>query len=151
MQHSRATSGRLKRLVLGAAVIVLSACGGGGTSESNGSGGTSQSLPAGTPPSLGGGGGTIGGGGGALATAAYTLSWNAVNDPNVTGYRIYFDVAQIGSGSTPIHVDVSSSSVAFQPGNFGVAKGSTVYVAVASIGSGGLESPISGQVSIVAE
>ncbi|MGB7543897.1 MAG: hypothetical protein WBM28_18005 [Burkholderiales bacterium] len=74
------------------------------------------------------------------------MSWDAVIDTNVTGFRVYFSTTPFGSGGSPLHVDVNGStatSTDIQPGTFGVPAGATLYVAVASTGAGGAESPIS--------
>lgn len=137
-----------KPLVCGALLFALAGCGGGGgaSSTSGGSGGgaggggsgassSSSSQRAGTP-----------------ARATYTISWDAVNDAAVTGYRIYFNYAPIGSGLTPAFVDVVNASTAtLKPGDYGILTGDTLYVAVASKGAGGLESPVSSQISLSAE
>ncbi|GEM_PF-4926848 len=134
-----------KRLTLGAFVIALTACGGGGGASSGTSGGGGTSSSASSSSSSARTGGTP-------ATSTYIISWDAVNDPAVTGYRIYFDYAPMGSGRTPSHVDViGSTAVSLRPGDFGIFVGDTMYVAVASRGSGGVESPVSAQVSVVAD
>ncbi len=126
-----------KKLLVGAFVLALAACGGGG-------GGTDTTAPS--------SGTSAAGGTTALATATYTLSWNAVSDPNVTGYRIYYNTAPLSSGGAK-HVDVglSSTTVDFAPGSYGIASGATLYAAVSSTGAGGVESPISSQVSVAVQ
>lgn len=128
-------------LICGALLIALAGCGGGGATSGGGSGGGSagssssaSSQRAGTP-----------------ASATYAISWDAVSDPTVTGYRIYFNYTPIGSGQTPAFVDVTSPTVSLKPGDYGILAGDILYVAVASKGAGGLESPVSSQASISVE
>lgn len=129
-------------------LVALMGCGGGGATSAGGSStggsggggagsGSSSSAPsqrAGTP-----------------ARATYTISWDVVSDPAVTGYRVYFNYTPIGSGQTPAFVDVTSSTVSLKPGDYGIMAGDTLYVAVASKGAGGLQSPVSSQASISVE
>ena len=119
-----------KTLILVSFALALTACGSG-----SGSGGR--------------GGGP---GGGGSASDTYTIAWNAPsNSANVTGFRIYYSTAPINGSGTVRSMDVPSAatnSVSFQPSAHGIAPGSTLYLAVASIGANGLESPISSQASI---
>jgi len=104
---------------------------------------TACSSPDWGPSSANGGGG---GGGGGLATGTYTLAWDPVTiDPNVTGYRIYYNTVPIATGGALGHVDVGAATTAvdFQPGSYGIRAGSTLYIAVSSTGLGGAESPVS--------
>lgn len=133
-------------LICSVLLIALAGCGGGGGATST------------TSTSSGGAGGSSAGGSsssaqraGTPASATYTISWDAVSDAAVTGYRIYFNYAPIGSGQTPSYVDVSGSTASLKPGNYGILAGDTLYVAVASKGAGGLESPVSSQASISVE
>jgi hypothetical protein len=66
-----------------------------------------------------------------------------VADPSVTGYRIYYNT--VASGGSPGHLDISkpTTSLEFQPGAFGIAAGTTIYLAISSIGAGSAESPLS--------
>lgn len=91
--------------------------------------------------------------GGALASATYVLSWDVVNDANVTGYRVYFSTSPLNSGYTPQHVDVSlqTNSIELSPATYNINAGTTVYAAVVSTGAGGLESPLSNMQSVVVE
>jgi hypothetical protein len=124
-----------KKFVAGAFVLGLAACGNGGI------GTTANNAPPGspTPP--------------VPSTATYTLSWAAPNDPNVTGYRVYYSTAPLSSGGSPRHIDVNGSTTAIdlQPSAYGIARGATLHTAVSSTGTGGLESPVSSEVSIVVE
>lgn len=128
-----------KRLLTGAFVLVLTACGGGGSG--GGAGGTT-SLSSNTPPPSS----PL-----ATATATYALSWTAASDPNVTGYRVYYSTAPLSSGGSPGHIDTSNTAIDFKPAAYGIAAGVTLHVAVSSTGTGGLESPVSGETSIVVE
>lgn len=134
-----------RRLAVGATMLVLSACGAGGGAGSSG-------QP--TSPSSGSSGGASGDGSsgiGPLATSSYTISWDTVSDPSVTGYRIYFDYSPLGSGRTPTYVDASGTNATLRPGDYGIKVGDTLYVAVASRGTSGSQSPVSSQISIVVE
>lgn len=131
-------------LICSVLFVALVGCGGGGATEGSSSGGgaggstaagsSSSAQRAGTP-----------------ASATYTISWDAVSDPVVTGYRIYFNYTPIGSGQTPSFVDVTGSPASVKPGNYGILAGDTLYVAIASRGANGLESPVSSPASITVE
>jgi hypothetical protein len=71
----------------------------------------------------------------------------------VTGYRIYYNTVPFGSGGTPGHIDISkpTTSLEFQPGTFGIAAGTTLYVAISSIGAGSAESPPSPAQSVTVQ
>jgi chitodextrinase len=88
-----------------------------------------------------------------LASATYTISWNAVNDVNVTGYRIYYtNTSPIGAGPVgSVNVGGATTSVVFDPGANGMVAGQTLYVAISSTGAGGIESPMSSPVSVVVQ
>ncbi|WP_169923984.1 Ig-like domain-containing protein [Sulfurifustis variabilis] len=86
-----------------------------------------------------------------LATASYRASWNAVPDPTVTGYRLYYATAPLGSGQPLGTLDTTATSLVFVPGNHGLMAGATLYLAVTSLGENGAESPLSEQVSILLE
>lgn len=125
------------------AALGLTACGGGG-------GGSSGSAS----PSSTSSGGT--GGGGTPATATYTLSWNAVTGAAtaVTGYRIYYGTAPLTSQSPlgTIDIDTTVTSVDFSPGQYQIAAGATLYMAVSSLDTNnGVESPVSQTVSVVVQ
>lgn len=131
-------------LVCSVLLIALAGCGGGGATSGGGSssaGGSSAGSSSSAPSQRTG----------TAARATYTISWDAVSDPSVTGYRIYFNYTPIGSGQTPAFVDATSSTVSLKPGDYGILAGDTLYVAVASRGAGGLESPVSTPYSILAE
>lgn len=134
MDGSRMRLQLTRSLSLGVVLLVLAACGIG------------DSTPTqwGAPSNPGGGGG---------ATRTYTVAWDAVNDVNVTGYRIYYNTVPFTSGGSPGHVDVGASTTAidFQPGSYGIAAGTTLYIVVASTGAGGAESPVSLPVSVVVQ
>jgi len=113
--------------------LLLSACGGGADS------GTSNSPAA---PSLGGGGGV-------LASGTYMMAWDAVSDPRVTGYKIYYSSAPFTSMVQPQTITVgNTTSYQLAPGALGISAGTTVYLAVAATGASGMESPLTDTVSI---
>lgn len=132
-----------KKLLVGAFVLVLAACGGGGSVDTTTGGTTtlsSNTPQTSSPPST--------------ATATYTVSWAATSDPNVTGYRVYYSAVPLSSSGSPGRIDVnniSTTAIDFQPATYGIARGVTLYVAVSSTGTGGLESPVSSQVPILVE
>ena len=146
-RYDRSNAARLLALVL-ASCLGLAACNGSGSGTTGVSGSTSTSSP---PSSGGGTGGSSGGSGSGLATSIYNLSWSAVSDPNVTGYRVYYSTTSLTSSGTPSHIDVplNTTSMDFNPATHGMPAGATLYMAVASYGTGGLESPLSNQVSVV--
>lgn len=133
--------------ILGAALLstllaTLVACGGGGsdTTTSAGTGGSSGSnsgSPSSSPSS-------------SLATGTYLVSWQPVNDPEVTGYKVYYSTTPFGSGTVSTVTVGSTPSYTFKPGSAGIAAGSTVYVAVAAI-SATMESALSDQATIVVQ
>lgn len=126
------------------AVLSLTACGGGGGGSSGG-----------TSPSSTTSGGTVsgGGGGGTVATSTYTLSWDAVTGAAtaVTGYRVYYGTAPLTSQSPLGAIDTTVTSVDFSPGQYKIAAGTTLYMAVSSLGTNGVESPVSQTVSVVVQ
>jgi len=128
------------------AALSLTACGGGG-----GGGGSSSTSPSSTTSGGTGSGG--GGGGGTPATSTYTLSWDAVTGTatTVTGYRVYYGTAPLTSQSPLGTVDTTVTSVDFSPGQYKIAAGTTLYMAVSSLGTNGVESPISQTVSVVVQ
>ena len=124
------------------AALSLTACGGGG-----GAGGSGSTSPSSTTS----GGTGSGGGGGTVATSTYTLSWDAVTGANVTGYRVYYGTAPLTSQSPLGTVDTTVTSVDFSPGQYKIATGTTLYMAVSSLGANGVESPVSQTVSVVVQ
>jgi len=122
------------------ALLALTACGGGGGSTD--STGTTTTLT-----SSGGGGG----GGGSTATGTYVLSWDAVSGSSVTGYRVYYGTAPLSSKSPLGTVDTNLTSLEFSPGQYKIAAGTTLYMAVSTLGANGIESPISQTASIVVQ
>jgi hypothetical protein len=123
------------------AALGLTACGGGG-------GGSTGST---SPSSTTSGGTGSGGGGGTPASSTYTLSWDAVTGASVTGYRVYYGTAPLTSQSPLGTVDTTVTSVDFSPGQYKIAAGTTLYMAVSSLGINGVESPISKTVSVVVQ
>jgi len=129
-------------LVFAALVLTIAAC--GQEEVKVGAVGTAPGAPPGTPTPPGGP---------PPAAGTYLVSWDAVSDPGVNGYRVYYSKTSFASGGTPGHVDVglSSTSVLLSPASYGIAAGQTLYVAVTSLGSNGGESPLSSQASIVVQ
>jgi List-Bact-rpt repeat protein len=83
------------------------------------------------------------------SSQSYQLTWNAVTDPRVTGYKLYFSTAPLGGGVAPTIVDVGNNTTyTFDPTAAGILSGATVYFGVTAIG-GGLESPLSNVVNVL--
>ena len=120
------------------AMLVVGCGGGGAGADSTGGGSTSSSGVAG--PQLT-----------AIATGAYILSWNAVPDPAVNSYRVYFATGPFSSGKILGQLDTAATSLEFLPGSYGITAGATLYMAVSALGANGLESPVSNQLSIVVQ
>lgn len=123
-------------------VFLTTACGGG---AAGGGGDTNAALTDDASN------GSSGSGGGSVATGVYVLSWDAVADLNVTGYRAYYAVTPLSNGKILGAVDTALTSLEFTPADYDVAAGTTLYVAVSALGANGLESPVSDQVSIVVQ
>jgi len=82
-----------------------------------------------------------------VSSSTYILSWDAVNDSNVTGYKIYYASAPFSSGPQVHSIDVGPlTSYEFTASTLGVSTGSTIYFAVTAVGAGA-ESPLSTTVS----
>ena len=157
-------------IVLGAFVLAVAACsanedtawGGGTTGTTTGgttTGGTTTGGTTGGGTTTGGtttGGTTTGGTttGGAISSATYAISWDAVSDLNVTGYKVYFNTAPIGSPGKSGQVPVAGSattSVNFLPGTQGILVGETLFVAISSTGAGSAESQLSSAVTVTVQ
>ena len=123
------------------ATLVLSACGGGGAGSGTGTTSTTSTT------SSSGSGGT----GGGTATATYILSWDPVSAPSMSGYRVYYGTAPLASQSPLGAVDTTVTSIEFSPAQYKIATGTTLYMAVSTLGSNGVESPTSKVVSIVVQ
>ncbi len=120
------------------AVLALSACGGGGAGSDASTTSTTSSTSGGT------GGGT----GGGTAVATYILSWDPVSAAN--GYRVYYGTAPLTSQSPLGTVDTTVTSIEFSPAQYKIATGTTLYMAVSTLGTNG-ESPASQVVSVVVQ
>ena len=129
-------------IVMLIAALSLTACGGGG-------GSTSTSPSSTTAGSTGSGGGN----GGGTASSTYAHSWDAVTGAatTVTGYRVYYGTAPFTSQPPLGTVDTTVTSVDFSPAQYKIAAGTTLYMAVSTLGTNGVESPVSQTVSIVAQ
>jgi uncharacterized repeat protein (TIGR02543 family) len=81
-------------------------------------------------------------------SATYVLSWDAVVDPNVTGYKIYYATAPFNSNPQVRSIDAGQqTSYEFTSATLGVPAGSTVYFAVTAVGNNAesaLSTPVSG-------
>lgn len=123
------------------AALILAGCGGGSQSaSSSGSGSATATASAVNGCS----------GGTALSAGSYVVSWDAVSDARVTGYRIYYSCAPFSSPDTIYSVDVpgaTTTTYTLKPA--GMYVGTTLYVAVAARGDGDNESPMSEPQSIV--
>ena len=87
---------------------------------------------------------------GGTPTATYELTWDAVTDPLVTGYTLYYSTSPIGSGSvTTVNVG-NVTSYTFNPAAAGMTIGNTAYFGVAATSSGAT-SPMSDVASIIIE
>ena len=104
----------------------------------------------------GGGGG--GGGGGVTcavpSTSSYSIAWNAVDDANLNGYKIYYGTTSPltkfnASGSVPIAWNMASAT--FVPATYDLTTCTRVYLAVTAVGSSKPESALSTVQSIVVE
>lgn len=126
------------------AAFTLAACGGSGGGASSGTTASSTTT---------GGTGSGGGSGAGTATSTYTLSWDAVTGAatSVTGYRVYYGTAPFASQSPRGKIDTTATSMDFAPANYNIAAGSTLYMAVTTIGVNGAESPASKTVSITVQ
>lgn len=124
------------------AMLVVGCGGGGADAGSTGGGSTSTSTSS---------SGVAGPQITAIATGTYILSWNAVPDPAVNSYRVYFATGPFSSGKILGQLDTAATSLEFLPGSHGIAAGATLYMAVSALGANGLESPVSNQLSIVVQ
>lgn len=93
----------------------------------------------------GGGSGGTGSTGSGNADQTATLQWNAVDDPQVKGYRVYFGTASRTYGQTfGAGLDVGMTTTYIVTG---LQSGLTYYFAVTSYGDIGKESDYSNEVS----
>ncbi len=132
------------KIVIFSTVLTLTACGGGGAGSSSGA--SPNSTTAGN---TGGGGGS----GGGTASATYTLSWTPVTGAAtaVTGYRVYYGAAPLTSNTPLGSIDTTVASIDFAPVNYKISAGTTLYMAVSTLGVNGAESPVSSTVSVVVQ
>lgn len=103
---------------------ILTGCGGGG-------GGTSVGG------SLGGGGNTIpqAVACGSNSQSTYSITWDAVNDADLTGYRIYYSKTNPVTKSNASFIDVGNvTNWSLSPSNLGLLTCDTIHIAVSSIG-----------------
>jgi uncharacterized repeat protein (TIGR02543 family) len=85
------------------------------------------------------------------SASTYQVSWDAVVDSRVTGYKLYYSTTPFSSGGTLQTVNVgNTTSYTFSPATAGVSVGTTVYFGIAAVGSG-IESPMSNTVSVAVQ
>jgi hypothetical protein len=85
------------------------------------------------------------------ASATYTITWQAVTDPSVAGYRVYFS-SQSLTGATQVgFIDVPQpmTSVDLAPSSYLLNSGDTLHVAVSSTDVDGNESSLSSEQTVV--
>ena len=81
----------------------------------------------------------------------FQISWDAVADSRVTGYKVYYSTAPLTGGPAPTAINVGNvTTYAFDATAAGLTLGSTLYVAVTSVGSG-VESDYSETVSTIVQ
>ena len=81
----------------------------------------------------------------------YRISWDPVIDDRVTGYRVYYSTSPLTGAPAPQTIDVGDvTSYSFDATAANIPIGSTLYVAVTSVGDG-LESEYSETVSTVVQ
>jgi len=88
----------------------------------------------------------------ATGPIVYQVSWDPVADARVTGYKLYYSTSPLTVTSAPITIiNVGNvTSYSLNATNAGIPIGSTLYVAVTSVGDG-LESEYSETVSTVVQ
>jgi fibronectin type 3 domain-containing protein len=94
--------------------------------------------------------GVSSGGGGVVITCASggnsaTLTWDAIADPDLAGYRVYYGTApgtyiQARGGGDPVAANVTTHTVT------GLASGTTHYFAITAYGNNQRESDFSNEV-----
>ena len=77
-----------------------------------------------------------------VTSGVYTLSWSAVADKRVTGYRVYWAAAPFSTGVAAQTIPVTGTALTFSAASLQVAPGTTVYMAVSALGNG-IQSPLS--------
>ena len=81
----------------------------------------------------------------------YRISWDPVIDDRVTGYRVYYSTSPLTGAPGPSTIDVGDvTSYSFDATAANVPIGSTLYVAVTSVGDG-IESGLSEMVSTLVQ
>lgn len=87
----------------------------------------------------------------AAGPIVYQISWDPVIDARVTGYKIYYSTAPLTGAPAPVTIDVGNvTTYSFNATTVGVAVGSTLYVAVTSVGDG-VESELSETVTTLVQ
>lgn len=87
----------------------------------------------------------------ATGPIVYQISWDPVTDARVTGYKIYYSTAPLTGAPAPVTIDVGNvTTYSFNATTAGVAVGSTLYVAVTSVGDG-IESELSETVTTLVQ
>ena len=81
----------------------------------------------------------------------FQISWDAVADSRVTGYKVYYSSAPLTGGPAPTAINVGNvTNYAFDATAAGLTVGSTLYIAVTSVGDG-IESDYSETVSTIVQ
>lgn len=83
--------------------------------------------------------------------STYQVTWDAVADARVTGYRIYYSTSPLSISNGVHTIDVGNvTSYEFSPASVGIAVGSPIYFAVTALGATpDIESGFSNLVNIV--
>ena len=82
------------------------------------------------------------------ATGTYVLTWDAVADPTVSGYHVYYGTNPLNTGRIGGVIPTDGPSLEFVPADHGMQAGQTLYMAVTAVSGSGMESAASEPVSI---
>lgn len=113
----------LKTLVIVTIISSISGCGGSsadGVTQTNNTNCTTNTLPN------------------------YDVSWNAVNDSDLTGYRVYYGTTSPLDKTNSNSVDLgNTTNWSLNTADLGLLPCDRVYIAVTSVGSSKVESQMS--------
>jgi len=86
-------------------------------------------------------------------TSQYEVSWDAVVDSDVNGYRVYYGHISPLSKANALYYDTQNTAItlSFSPNDIGYKPCETLYVSVSALGNSKLESDLSNEVSVVVE
>lgn len=85
---------------------------------------------------------------GSTSTTTYTVTWDAVNDGDLTGYRVYYGTTGQLTKTNADSVDLGDvTSWVLNPAALGILPCETVFVAISAIGSTKAESALSESIS----